>query len=262
MSTAQVPHAARALFPWGLHVLFWGAYVLYRSVVRGVWPSNWDQLAVVFLDLPIKMAMVYFTIGVIVPALLTRRFAFAVSIGLAASIIAILARQALWHGLILPLYFPEFSNHADFFDITDMSGNAAMLFPVVIVAGMIAFVRALLSNGSMVKATDTSDQNRDSDRLAVQVGARVEHLELDSILMVRSDGDYCRLLTTEREVRVHTTLKSILQRLPAPFIQVHRQYAINANRVMAHTAQQVQVASQWVPIGRTFRRTVNEALSS
>lgn len=260
MSTARTLHADRALFPWGYHLLFWCAYVLYRSVIRGVWPSDWDQLAVVFLDLPIKMAMVYFTIGVIVPALLTRRIAFAVSVGLAASILAILARQGLWHGLILPMYFPELSNHAGFFDITDLSGNAAMLFPVVIVAGMIAFARALVSKGQMARTSDESGKDADP-RLAVQVGARVEHIELNSILMVRSDGDYCRLLTTEREVRVHSTLKSILQRLPSSFMQVHRQHAINANRVMAHTAQQVKVASQWVPIGRTFRRTVAEALS-
>ena len=115
------------------HLIFWGAYLLYRSLVQGVWQEDGFPLTVMLLDLPLKIAVAYaLVIGVAKP-LLDGDWLRAIAAFAATALIGILLRQALWHALILPRYFPDIEGHPGFFDLADLAMNSASLFPVALV---------------------------------------------------------------------------------------------------------------------------------
>src|ERR1700732_3003685 len=58
----------------------------------------------------------------------------------------------------------------------------------------------------------------------------VRRLKLDAILYAEAMGDYVKLYTLEKFYAIHTTLKTVEERLPASrFLRVHRSYLVAIN---------------------------------
>lgn len=248
---------------WQAHVLFWLAYVGYRSVLGGVFEGNLVQLQVIFLDLPLKMAVGYLAILVLLPQFRTRRWArLCVTAAVALSAVALL-RQALWHGLIFPYYFPTVVHEPGFFDLPDLAGNLSSIAPVATVLLLIWLASASRGQppAGTNAATATALPDSRTGRLQVQLGSRSEEVEHADIHYVAADGDYVNVVLAERQLRMRNPLKQVAKQLPnPPFVQIHRRYLVNVSQVNAHTATQVRIGETWLPVGRTHRTRVRNAL--
>ena len=83
-------------------------------------------------------------------------------------------------------------------------------------------------------------------------------VDLRAVTRVEADRDYVRLHGPD--VRLHSTMKEIEERLPAPFVRVHRSHIVRLDRVEAVTEAGVTVAGDAVPVGASYRGELAERL--
>lgn len=97
-----------------------------------------------------------------------------------------------------------------------------------------------------------------SKSLFVKIGEKLQRVDLDEILVIKSDGDnYISLVTQHKEYYCRTNLKEIQPKLPATFVRVHRAYLINLKQIDTYNEreQMVQLKNQSVPIARSYHKT-------
>lgn len=76
--------------------------------------------------------------------------------------------------------------------------------------------------------TDTPDATPDARPLPLRVGYRIHLIEPAAIRWIEADGDYVRVHTEARTLRVRTTMRAIQTRLPAAkFVRIHRSTLVN-----------------------------------
>lgn len=86
-------------------------------------------------------------------------------------------------------------------------------------------------------------------------------LKEDEIMMLKADGLYTRICTTEREYVVRDILKDVNSRLSAKkFLRIHKSYIVNLDFVTAFNSKEVSVKKYIVPIRRGFFKQLSEIL--
>lgn len=74
------------------------------------------------------------------------------------------------------------------------------------------------------------------------------------IRYARSVKDYVQLITTKGSMLTYMTMKQLAELLPnPPFVRIHRSYMVNTQQLQAVGKRQVQVADEWLPIGKMYR---------
>lgn len=69
-------------------------------------------------------------------------------------------------------------------------------------------------------------------RIPVAEGGAYRFIAIDEVLAVQSDGDYCRIFTTDGTYYEHLNLKSFLQRYPSPaLMRVHKSFIVNLRHI-------------------------------
>lgn len=90
--------------------------------------------------------------------------------------------------------------------------------------------------------------------LYINIDRRLIKLDMDKILVIEAKGDYIHIRCTDKEHRVHTTLKKIKEKLPDDrFLQIHRSYIINFTRIIDIEDNSVLIEKQVIPISRSNR---------
>ena len=87
---------------------------------------------------------------------------------------------------------------------------------------------------------------------------------LTDILFVKSDKNYCEIITCSGQVFVsRITLSKIEQILPSDyFLRIHRQYLINTDNINSIDFQNniVKMASHNLPLSRNYRRSIDDIM--
>lgn len=74
-------------------------------------------------------------------------------------------------------------------------------------------------------------------------------LLLDKINYIESDRNYLLIHTDEKTYKTRSTIKKIMEELPnAIFVQTHRAYIVNKNKVEKYTAKSVLIREIEVPV--------------
>jgi len=78
-------------------------------------------------------------------------------------------------------------------------------------------------------------------------------LELDAINYIESEGNYLLFYTNEKTYKLRSTIKQILEILPEnTFLQVHRAYIINKNKLDKFNAKSVVVNGVNIPATKNY----------
>ncbi|RYG06094.1 MAG: response regulator transcription factor [Chitinophagaceae bacterium] len=90
----------------------------------------------------------------------------------------------------------------------------------------------------------------------------VRRLRLEEILYAEAMGDYVKLHTSVKFYAVHTTLKSVEERLPASqFSRVHRSYLVNISRIDTIQDGSIVVNGKYIPVADAYRAALNRRLN-
>ncbi|HEY3430303.1 MAG TPA: LytTR family DNA-binding domain-containing protein, partial [Cyclobacteriaceae bacterium] len=97
--------------------------------------------------------------------------------------------------------------------------------------------------------------NAERDSLFIKVGAqKMTKINISDILYIESLHEYIRIHLSKESFTIYHSLKSLLDILPAEqFIQVHRSFIVNFNRITVVEGNTVKVDSVELSIGKNYR---------
>lgn len=100
------------------------------------------------------------------------------------------------------------------------------------------------------------------DDLYVNIDRRLIKIRLEDILFIEAQGDYIVIYTPKEQIRVHSTLKKIREKLPeARFLQIHRSFIINHTRIIDIQDNSVLIDRKVIPISRSSRPELMQRLN-
>jgi len=113
------------------------------------------------------------------------------------------------------------------------------------------------------KAYDYFQSKQQEDQLYffVKSGNRLEKILFDEILFTEAMENYVAIYMPDKKIITHATLKSVQEKLPAGlFIQPHKSYLVNINRIDAIEGNILHVAKYEVPLSKYLKEEVLEKI--
>ncbi|WP_304234472.1 LytTR family DNA-binding domain-containing protein [Jiulongibacter sediminis] len=110
---------------------------------------------------------------------------------------------------------------------------------------LIAAVEIAMLNGSFKEEEET---------LLVKDGDFKVDLDIKAINYIESEGNYLLVHTNEKTFSCRSTISRILETLPSDsFIQVHRAFIVNRNKIEKFNSQSVFVNKQALPLSKKYQ---------
>ncbi len=90
----------------------------------------------------------------------------------------------------------------------------------------------------------------------------VRKLKFEDILYAEAMGDYVKLFTPQKFYAVHTTLKSVEERLPSnAFLRVHRSYIIAISKIDMLQDGAIVINNKLIPVADAYRNALNKRIN-
>ncbi len=125
----------------------------------------------------------------------------------------------------------------------------------------------LSGNGNSASYKETpapnASDNTNPKEIYVNVNKRLVKIELDNIYIIEAKGDYIliKLIEGKNQV-VHTTLKSIMSKLPENiFVRVHRSNVVNIKKIVDIEDSSILINKEVVSISKTYRENLLSKLN-
>lgn len=100
-------------------------------------------------------------------------------------------------------------------------------------------------------------QRKHKPSLLVKDGEYNVELPMNEIDYIESEGNYLLFHSSKKMYKSRSTIKQILEILPqSTFIQTHRAYIVNKNKIEKFTAKSIVVSNTVLPISKTFNSKI------
>jgi DNA-binding LytR/AlgR family response regulator len=96
----------------------------------------------------------------------------------------------------------------------------------------------------------------------VKVDGRLVRLDLDELKWVEAQGDYMLLTTTDSRYLIHSTMKTLAEKLPDAFVRVHRSFIVRIDRIEDIEDTTLVIDRKVIPIGASYRDRLMERLNT
>ena len=113
------------------------------------------------------------------------------------------------------------------------------------------------------KAMALRKENRknSSDHIFIKADKKVYRIQINDILDLEALGDYVKIRTIQGQHLVNSTLKDMMDELPAEeFIRVHKSFAIARNKISFIEGNFIRIADKDIPVGATYKEEVQKLL--
>jgi two-component system LytT family response regulator len=92
--------------------------------------------------------------------------------------------------------------------------------------------------------------------LMVKVEYSTIRVNLEEILYIEGLKDYVKIYTEGKLILTKTTMKNIMEKLPAArFFRVHKSYIVSIDKIDMIENSRIVIGNQRIPIGESFRTT-------
>lgn len=93
-----------------------------------------------------------------------------------------------------------------------------------------------------------------NEQLFLYADKTIYAVAAEDILFLKAEIDYVNVVTQEQEVLILDSLRNWKEKLEElPFIQVHRSYIINIEKITKVYGNQIFIGSLSIPIGKTYK---------
>ncbi|GGI56175.1 LytR/AlgR family response regulator transcription factor [Winogradskyella haliclonae] len=108
----------------------------------------------------------------------------------------------------------------------------------------------------------TTVETSSSNDLYVNIDRRLVKINIPDIYFIQAKGDYIKIVTEDKNLIVHATLKKIEDKLPdSLFLKVHRSYVINTKKIIDIEDNSVLIKQDIVPVSRSNRSELMRRLN-
>lgn len=97
----------------------------------------------------------------------------------------------------------------------------------------------------------------------VKSGYKIQKIEIDQIIYVESMGDYIRFFLDDKKVVALLSLTRIIEQLPdEKFIQIHRSYIINLEKINFIQNNIISLGQYQLPISKSRKKELMDIINS
>lgn len=95
----------------------------------------------------------------------------------------------------------------------------------------------------------------------VKENKRVIKVFLNEILYVEGLSEYVQIYTDKKKIITKTSMTNMEEKLTSEgFIRIHKSFIVSKSKIEAFTAQSIEVPGKELPIGRSYKNAVQDAL--
>lgn len=95
----------------------------------------------------------------------------------------------------------------------------------------------------------------------VKENKKVIKLHLNEILYIEGLSEYVQIYTESKKIITKTSMTNLQEKLPEMnFMRIHKSYIVSLAKIEAFTAHSIEVPGKELPIGRSYKNSVLEAL--
>lgn len=243
-----------------LHIVYWMLVLLFLTLFFG---AEWESYILAFyfssLLLPIVIGTSYFFNLHLVPEyLLTGRYGhFALY---------------FFYMLVVSLYFEMLVSLLSFVVIANYKVEAMALetisifilginlYLIVFITSFIRIALRFREESQLVSSLKIELEKKQKATLQIRAKRKNHQIPLDELLYIESLDDYIKVVTEKLELSARERITDLQSRLPDQFIRIHRSFVINKEKVQSYSRTQVLINGISIPISRTYKNSVIEAL--
>lgn len=101
----------------------------------------------------------------------------------------------------------------------------------------------------------------ENDYLMIKEGTSISKVNINDIEYLEALTNYTKVITAKRKYITLNNLKNFLDYLPTTrFIRIHRSYAVAIGKIEGMDKNEVLIAGQRLPLGKTFRQEVKKKI--
>lgn len=99
------------------------------------------------------------------------------------------------------------------------------------------------------------------DYLFVKTSLKLEKIRFNDMRFIEGVENYVAIYTSDEKIITHTTLRTILQKLPPErFVQVHKSYLVNIDKIDSIEGNLLGIGKNKIPLSRTYKETALEII--
>lgn len=99
------------------------------------------------------------------------------------------------------------------------------------------------------------------DYLFVKTSLKLEKIRFIDMRFIEGVENYVAIYTSDGKIITHTTLRTILQKLPPErFVQVHKSYLVNIDKIDSIEGNLLGIGKNKIPLSRTYKETALEII--
>ena len=99
------------------------------------------------------------------------------------------------------------------------------------------------------------------DYLFVKTSLKLEKIRFNDMRFIEGVENYVAIYTCDGKIITHTTLRTILQKLPPErFVQVHKSYLVNIDKIDSIEGNLLGIGKNKIPLSRTYKETALEII--
>ena len=124
------------------------------------------------------------------------------------------------------------------------------------------FLHAIDKAGQLLESNSEEVKMNEEEFIFVRDSNIVRKLNLEDILFAEAMGDYVKLYTPQKFYAIHTTLKTVEERLPvSKFLRIHRSYIVALNKIDTVEDGALIVQGKPLPVSDAYRFSVNKKMN-
>lgn len=109
----------------------------------------------------------------------------------------------------------------------------------------------------------TTGSNKKSNNIFLKVDQRLIKVRFNDIYYIENLGDYVKVKTNESHLVVHSTMKSLVEKLPAEhFMRVHRTYIVNLDHINDIEQNSILIGGKMIPVSRNSKTELLSRLNT
>jgi DNA-binding LytR/AlgR family response regulator len=119
-----------------------------------------------------------------------------------------------------------------------------------------------VSNEEVQNTSQVSDViPSDEAFIYVKENKRVIKVNLNEILYIEGLSEYVQIYTDRKKIITKTSLTNLEDKLPSDgFLRIHKSFIVSKSRIEAFTTSTIEVPGKHIPIGRSYKNSVLNAL--
>lgn len=123
------------------------------------------------------------------------------------------------------------------------------------------FLKAIAKAKDLIKITDLTINDREEQFVFIRDSNIIRRLNVNDILYLEAQGDYVRIFLPNQTYSIHSSLKSVEEKLPRDiFLRVHRSFIINLSKVDTIEGGTIIINKMMVPVSDAYRAILNKRL--